>query len=123
MPGPDRPADEGMVLNTRPREFIERYKEKNYLVRTRMVTEPRNALNPFTWKGVADRRQLSRGERRIIDEDRDFGMNAGFIIPIVTLPGSLSVFSPCGENSDFSPRARCALELSGFTANKSSNVR
>lgn len=114
MPGPGRPPDEGMVLNTRPREYIERYKEMNYLVRDPMVTELRQTLHPFTWKDVQQRRRLSPSERKIVDEGRDFGMNAGFIVPIVTLSGSMSVFSPCGENPDLSQRARSALEIIGI---------
>jgi len=114
MPGPGRPPDEGMVLNTRPKEYIEHYKNQNYLVRDPMVTELRNSLNPFTWDEVQSRRKLSRAEQKIIDEGREFGMRDGLIIPIVTMSGSLSVFSPCGPDPDLTQRARSALEIIGI---------
>ena len=114
MPGPGRPPDEGMILNTRPREYIENYKEKNYLMRDPMVTELRQTVQPYTWKEVRERRKLSRTEQKIVDEGRDFGMNEGLIIPIVTLSGSVSLFSPCGPEPDLSQRARSALEIIGI---------
>ena len=114
MPGPGRPPDEGMVLNTRPKEYIENYKEKNHLMRDPMVTELRKTVHPYTWKEVQERRNLSRAELKIIEEGRDFGMNEGLIIPIVTLSGSISVFSPCGPDPDLSQRARSALEIIGI---------
>src|SRR6185437_3673467 len=114
MPGPGRPPDEGVLLNTRPQQYIERYKEQNYLVRDPMVTELRHTVVPYTWKDVQSRRRLSRSEQKIIDEGRDFGMHEGLIIPIVTLSGSMSVFSPCGSEPDLSQRARSALEIIGI---------
>jgi LuxR family quorum sensing-dependent transcriptional regulator len=114
MPGPGRPHDEGMIFNTRPQEFIERYKENNYLARDPIVAELRHSVIPFTWKEVMERRKLSRTEQNIMDEARDFGMNEGLIVPIVTLSGSVSVFSPCGDEPNLSQRARSALEIIGI---------
>lgn len=114
MPGPGRPPDDGMMLNTRPQEYIERYKKENYLVRDPLVTELRHSVHPYSWKDVRERRKLSRVEQKIIDEGRDFEVHDGLIIPIVTLSGSLSVFSPAGRNPDLSQRARSALEIIGI---------
>jgi LuxR family quorum sensing-dependent transcriptional regulator len=114
MPGPGKPADEGMLLNNRPQDYIEHYKEQNYLARDPMITELRKTLHPYSWNDVRGRRKLSKPETRIVDEGRDFGVNNGIIVPIVTLSGSLSVFSPCGPDPDLSQRARSALEIIGI---------
>jgi LuxR family quorum sensing-dependent transcriptional regulator len=114
MPGPGRPPDEGMVLNNRPQAYIDRYKEQNYLVRDPLVTELRKSVHPYTWGDIRQRRKLTKTEARIMDEGRDFGVREGIIIPIVTLSGSLSVFSPCGPDPDLSQRARSAIELIGI---------
>lgn len=114
MPGPGRPHDEGMILNNRPRDYIEYYKEKKYLERDALILEMRKSLQPYSWKDVRKRRKLNKLETRIIDEGQDFGVNDGFIVPIVTMSGSLSVFSPCGPNPDLSQRARSALEIIGI---------
>ncbi len=113
-----------MVFNNRPQEYIDRYKEKNYLVRDPLVTELRTSVQPYSWNDVRKRRKLSRAEASIMDEGRDFGVKDGIIIPIVTLSGSLSVFSPAGSSPDLSQRARSALlKSSASTANKRSNGR
>ena len=109
MPGPGEPFKKGVHLNTRPQDYIDRYEEKNYVVRDPVVTELRNTVRPFSWSDVLKRRNLTRTDKRIIEEAREFDVNDGLIVPIVTLSGTLSVFSPCGRNPDLSSDARRAL--------------
>src|SRR5262245_29188262 len=59
MPGPGSNAADGVLLNTRPREYIDRYIEKNYLIRDPVVTELRRTVHPFSWADVRSRRELS----------------------------------------------------------------
>ena len=51
-----------------------------------------------------------------MDEGLDFGVDDGIVIPIVTLSGALSVFSPCGAKPDLSERARAVLDIIGVYA-------
>lgn len=111
MPGPGEPFKKGVHFNTRPQDYIDRYEEKNYVVRDPVVTELRNTVRPFAWSDVIERRNLGRPDKRIIEEAQEFDVNNGLIVPIVTLSGTLSVFSPCGRNPDLSPEARRAVEL------------
>lgn len=111
MPGPGEPFKKGVRLNTRPQDYIDHYEDKNYVVRDPVITELRNTVRPFSWSDVLKRRNLTRADRRIIEEAREFDVNDGLIVPIVTLSGTLSVFSPCGRNPDLSPGARRAVEL------------
>jgi LuxR family quorum sensing-dependent transcriptional regulator len=114
LPGPGGNPAEGVVLNTRPKEYIERYCEKNYVVRDPAVSELRRTLNPFSWNDIRKRRDLSKAEKTIMDEARDFGARDGFIVPIVTLSGSMALFSPCGLEPNLSDRARAAVEIMGI---------
>jgi LuxR family quorum sensing-dependent transcriptional regulator len=114
LPGPGRPHDEGVIYNSRPQDYIEHYKRENYVVRDPVITELRHNMQTFSWQDIKRDRRLSRDERRIIEEGREFGVNDGLIIPIVTLSGSISLFSPCGQDPDLSPRARSALEIIGI---------
>jgi LuxR family quorum sensing-dependent transcriptional regulator len=113
LPGPGGNPTDGVTLNTRPQEYIERYCEKNYVVRDPVVSELRRSLNPFSWSDVRSRGDLNKSERTIIDEARDFGANDGLVVPIVTLSGSVALFSPCGLEPDLSQRARAAIEIIG----------
>ena len=111
MPGPGEPFKKGIHLNTRPKDYIDRYEEKNYVARDPVVTELRHSIRPFSWSDVLQRRKLSVPDKRIIEEAKEFDVNDGLIVPIVTLTGSISVFSPCGRNPDLSPDARRSVEL------------
>jgi LuxR family transcriptional regulator, quorum-sensing system regulator BjaR1 len=114
VPSPgDEPAD-CILLNNRPKEYVDRYIEKNYVVRDPVVTELRRTLHPFSWSDVRTQRSLSKTEKSIMDEARDFGARDGFIVPIVTLSGSVSLFSPCGLEPNLSKRARAAVEIIGM---------
>jgi LuxR family quorum sensing-dependent transcriptional regulator len=114
VPGPgDNPSD-CILMNNRPQEYVDRYIEKNYVVRDPVVAELRRSLSPFSWNDVRERRELSKGERSIIDEGREFGARDGFIVPVVTLSGSVSIFSPCGLEPNLSQRARAAVEIIGI---------
>ena len=83
-------------------------------MRDPLVTELRHSVHPFSWNDLRERRKLSRPELKIMDEARDFEVHDGLIIPIVTLSGSLSVFSPAGKDPDLSQRARSALKIIGI---------
>ena len=114
MPGPGKDPLSGVLFNNRPQDYIDRYVEKNYLVRDPVITELRKTVSSYSWSDVRKRRELTKPETNIIDEAREFDVRDGFIVPIVTLSGSLSVFSLCGREPDLSQRARSALEIIGI---------
>lgn len=114
MPGPGDDPDECILLNNRPQKYIDHYVEKNYMVRDPVVTELRKTLHPFSWSDVRARRELAKPDKAIMDEGREFDARDGFIIPIVTLSGSLTLFSPCGREPNLSQRARAAVEIIGI---------
>jgi len=116
LPGPGREAIDGILMNTRPREWIDRYIEKNYVVRDPAITELRKTMHPYSWKDIRERRDLTKVERGILDEGREFDSTDGFIVPIVNLSGSVALFCPCGRDPDLSERARAALEIIGIYA-------
>lgn len=111
VPTPGEDAMAGVLLNNRPTEYVTRYVEKNYTSIDPVVTELRRSLRPYSWTDVREGRELTKLELSIMDEAREFDVRDGFIVPIVTFTGSLSIFSPCGRSPDLSPRARSAIEL------------
>lgn len=114
IPGPGDKPEDCLLINNRPQEYVERYIEKNYVVRDPVVAELRRTVYPFSWNDVRERRPLSKSELNIMDEGRDFGARDGFIVPIVTLSGAVSLFSPCGLDPNLSQRARAAVEIIGM---------
>lgn len=114
VPGPGDDPSDCLLLNNRPQDYVEHYIEKNYMIRDPVVTELRRTLTPFSWGDLRARGALSKSERAIIDEGREFGANDGFMIPIITPSGSVALFSPCGPEPDLSERARAAIEVIGM---------
>ena len=114
VPGPGKDFLSGILYNNRPQEYVDRYLEKNYVLRDPVVTELRNTVDTYSWSDVRKRRELTKSETNIIDEAREFAVRDGLTVPIVKLSGSLSVFSPCGYEPDLSQRARSALEIIGI---------
>jgi LuxR family quorum sensing-dependent transcriptional regulator len=114
IPGPGNKLKDGILLNNRPDEYVDRYAEKNYVIHDPVVKELRRNMNPYSWGDVREGRDLKKSERTIIDEAREFGARDGFIVPIVNLSGSVSIFCPCGLDPDLSPRARAAVEIIGI---------
>ena len=96
VPGPGKDFLSGIIFNNRPQEYVDRYLEKNYVVRDPVVTELRKTVESYSWSDVRNRRELTKAETNIIDEAREFGVRDGLTVPIVTLSGSLSVFSRIG---------------------------
>lgn len=116
FPGPGEDPDECLLMNNRPQEYVERYIENNYVFRDPVVTEIRRTLSPFSWGDVRSQRELDKTELSIMEEGREFGASDGLIIPIVTLSGSVALFSPCGRDPNLSQRARSATEVIGIYA-------
>lgn len=114
MPGPGMGPLSGILFNNRPQEYVDRYVKKKYVLRDPVVTQLRNTVVSSSWSDVRKRRELTKSETDIIDEAREFGVRDGFTVPIVTLSGSFSVFSPCGYQPNLSRRARSALEFIGI---------
>lgn len=116
LPPPGHNPAAGVLLNTRPEEYVERYVEQNYVVRDPVIKHLKKSTRPFSWTDVRKMDALSKEDRTIIDEARDFGVNDGFVVPIVNISGSMSLFSPCGGKPDLSGEARSAVEMMGIMA-------
>lgn len=102
-----------ILLNTRPLDYALHYQRENYFQKDPVVLALSRSFAPVAWQDVR-KQKLSRRERTIIDEGREFGARDGILIPIFGASGSLSLFSPCGFAPDLSARARSALEMIGI---------
>jgi LuxR family quorum sensing-dependent transcriptional regulator len=111
LPGPGESPGKGVLLNTRPADYVEHYVEHNLVVRDPVMTELRHTVDPFSWSDVRSRRPLTQSLLRIMDEATDFGSREGFVVPILTRSGSIAIVSACGPEPDLTPRARAALEM------------
>src|SRR6478609_5581035 len=56
IPGPGENLEASIQLNNRPKEYTERYVEKNYVLQDPAVTELRKTINPYSWNDIRERR-------------------------------------------------------------------
>ena len=113
LPGPGERPEDGVLFNSRPADYTEHYVRADYALKDPVLIALRCNTAPFTWNEVRSMR-LSRTERRIIDEARDFDAHDGILVPITTASGETTLFSPCGRDPILSPRARTAIEMVGI---------
>ena len=114
LPGPMNSFCDGILLNTRPREYTEHYENENYLAKDPVVMELSRSVDAYSWGDVRHSRVLNKKQKYIIDEGREFGATDGFIVPIRSSSAELSIFCPCGEDPDLSKSARSSLEIIGM---------
>lgn len=113
LPGPGDTLDSGILFDNRPSDYVEHYERENLVLRDPVVVALRSNANPFTWDDVRSQR-LTRSDRRIIDEGREFDARNGILVPIRSASGSAALFSPCGREPLLSCRAKTAVEMIGI---------
>lgn len=70
------------VISTYPDDWRKHYFESGYLDDDPVVGEVLRRRLPFSWNGIADPVDLSRRQRKLLDEARMAGVSNGFTIPI-----------------------------------------
>ena len=118
MPGEGASAADCIDANTRPECYAEHYLRDDLLTRDPVIGAMRHSLASLSWSDVRRNFRLTKADRLILDEARDFGATDGLTIPVISPYGCIGVFSPCGKRPDLSPRARSALELVGLYAHQ-----
>ena len=113
VPELDEEFSETVDLNTRPADYVAHYDRTRLVAKDPVVNAMRSTAVSLTWSEVRER-DLSKAERFIIEEAKDFGATDGLTIPVTSSDGWLGVFSPCGSKPDLCPRARAALEIVGI---------
>lgn len=118
LPPPGQSPLDGVLLNTRPENYVHHYLENSYVTEDPAVTQISQFNRPFSLTELLDADNLSKKERRIVHEGSEFGINEALIIPIINNNGDVAVLSPCGKYPDLSKRARSVTEMVGIYAHQ-----
>ena len=117
FPSRGQSLENSVLLNTRPREYGERYIEKNYVAIDPLLLTVRRTLSPVAWSDIPPT-QISEEGAQMFHAAKECGATNGIVIPIVQASGSISIFSASGGGPDVSPRARRALEIIGILSHQ-----
>jgi LuxR family quorum sensing-dependent transcriptional regulator len=100
-----------------PEAWLRRYFARSYVyvdpIVHQLATGPGTA---FAWHEARARPDREREAQRVMDEASDYGLRAGFAVPVVTLEGDLATISFAGEQMDLPPAARGLVSLVAIVA-------
>lgn len=117
VPSPQVPPEEikSRILFQRfPLEWAGRYNDRGYVFRDPIVHRLQYDRNPFDWQEAYTSCHFPNDVALIQGEASEFGLRAGYVVPVSTLDGSLAAVSFGGCRADVSPEGRAALS---FVAN------
>lgn len=106
------------------------YLDEEFLYSDPIIRHAKYVVRPFVWEESVGYRRITKAERRVLDEGRDFGITGGACVP-VHAPGpdfaSFSVFAgkTVGDFHELWYESRYQLQLVAFYVDQafSSNVR
>ena len=99
-----------VLLSSYPLDWQKRYFARGYLFKDGVVDAVNTGTDPVLWSDLYARCD-DAGTRRVFDEAADFGIAAGFTVPLLTLEGSTGGFSFAGERLDIGAGDRGMLTL------------
>lgn len=86
-----------------PAEWAERYNASNYVSRDPIVHRLQDDRSHFTWHDAYSSCRSSEDARLIQGEASDFGLRAGYVVPIITLDRVPLAFSFGGQEPEIDP--------------------
>lgn len=110
MPGPnDTPRRQSahLLASGFPAEWMTRYVSRSYFKLDPVIRRIQSDIQPFEWSQSAayiDERNRTAADT-IFGEAREFGLKAGFAVPMITLEGDVAAVSLAGESVELPPHA------------------
>ena len=115
MPRPGAQAtelqDQNVFLRGWPIGWLGRYIEQGYVFVDPIIARIQADMTAFTWDQAPINPDFSRKARTMLGEASDFGLNAGFAVPLITLEGSIASVSLGGDRIELPSRAKGMLSL------------
>jgi LuxR family quorum sensing-dependent transcriptional regulator len=116
LPGPQERFEDTMVCLSWPEGWPERYFEQGYVTRDPAVMQSAQSPDPYMWSELLANPVYNAGQRRIVHEATEFGMNNGLVVPILTLRYGMTLVTVGGSQRVLSTRERAELQLAAIYA-------
>lgn len=111
MPGPGERLEDTTLCLSWPKEWSQRYYEKNYFASDPAHLHLSRSIDPYTWSETLACPDYTKPQRRIFDEARTFGMKEGLLVPIIRFGNGVALITVAGDNQSLSLRQRAELHL------------
>jgi LuxR family transcriptional regulator, quorum-sensing system regulator BjaR1 len=116
VPEPPQKLEPYILLNGWPRGWTEHYTRSNYYADDPVAAWCRRTVNPFEWSQAPFNAERSPRAAEVMNVAREFGLDHGFLVPIVAGTGFQACVTMAGERpnceaSASSDRHVCASTL------------
>jgi LuxR family quorum sensing-dependent transcriptional regulator len=99
-----------VVLHHWPDQWSQRYFSQGYLFNDPTIKRVTSSTEAFLWSEIEES-SPDRPARRIMGEAKEFGLKAGFTVPMLTLDGQSGGLSIASERAELPPNIRGAMQL------------
>lgn len=114
VPQASETINEGILMLNHDAEWSSHYIEQGYVFEDPMVREMFRTCRPFAWSDVMNRDDVSNKQKKLMSEAGEFGMKAGFVVPIYNSNGSTGVVNVAGVDAEFPEEVRKALHMASL---------
>lgn len=88
-----------VTINVAPRQWVERYAERNYYPDDPVVLESLRTIVPFRWSDATRSQQVSAIGREVMDEAAECGLHDGLTVPVLGHGGEFALLSVCSKET------------------------
>src|SRR5262245_59639641 len=111
VPEPPQRIEPFILLNGWPEGFTKLYIEENYYPDDPVAAHCRRSVDPFEWsEAIYDAKRWPRAAE-VMNRAADFGLEKGFLVPVVRGNGLHACVTMAGQRPDFDPLAKRAIHL------------
>lgn len=111
LPGPGERLQDTALRLSCPPEWRKRYFEREYFRNDPAALHLLRSTDPFTWCEALACPDYTTAQRRVMQEASEFGMPAGFVVPLVGLSDRPAIIEIAGANGDLSTREKAELQF------------
>lgn len=116
LPQPGERIGPNLLLSVWPEGWLSHYDRVGHYRHDPVVRHCLRTTEPFAWNEVPDATDADPRSRRVMEEAREYGMGAGYCVPIHDAHGFQGGISMAGEQIELPPRVRRAVHLLGLYA-------
>jgi LuxR family quorum sensing-dependent transcriptional regulator len=114
VPGPGETLADSALYLSCPGEWRKRYFEMNYFRDDPAALHLARSTDPYTWHELLGFPHYTNAQRRIIHEAGEFGMQGGYVVPLVGSGTRSAIIEVAGGNKDLSTREKAELRLAAM---------
>jgi len=116
LPGPQERLEDMVMCLSWAEGWPEHYFEQGYMARDPVLIQSAQSSDPYTWSELLANPTYNAGQKRILHEAIEFGVDDGFVIPILTLRYGMTLMALGGAQKSLSTRQRAELQLASIYA-------